>query len=892
MRRGLLAAAAATALIVAAWWWWILRPGREAVALVLFGREVILLAPRRLLVLAVLPWVWFGRSLTLTDLPRAQTALSAIVRSLLIAAVAIALARPASPWHSSRVSAVFLVDASDSVSDDQLEASRRFVEEARRHAAAGEAHLVTFARRPRVVALGDQPLAPIERHAGAGDATNVEAAMQLGTALFAPATLRRLVLLSDGRETEGATIAEAYRAAAAGVRIDVSPLPGRARPEIVLHGLSLPPRITVGRPFEVAADIVSTHAGEATLWLEQDGLPNPLDPRRAVALAAGANHVRLRSLVRHAGHVSYRARIDARGPDTFDQNNHQIAAAVVSGRPRVLVCDGEPERAGAFADALRAESLDVEVRGPHGVPTALRDLERWDLLVLSDVPPVFFGPDQAAAVETWVRDLGGGFLFAAGPSASGEGLAGSRLERLLPVRFGTERKRDEPVLALALVVDKSGSMAGQKIELAKEAARATADLLAPSDLIGVIAFDSQPSPVVRLQRAAARARIAGDIARIVASGGTSILPALQGAFAELQPARARIKHVILLSDGQSSYNGIRELVDEMAQSRITVSTVGVGDGADRTLLGEIAEWGGGRFYFTQDASNVPRIFTKETTEVARSALVEEAVGAVAVKRADVIGGIDLAAAPPLRGYVATKPKPLGEVIVASQQGEPLLARWRVGLGKVAAWTSDLKPRWSAPWIGWTGFARLWAQVARDTMRARASQRFDLRAEVVEGVARVEIDAVDRTDRFVDGLEGELVAIDPERPSERRSVALRQIAPGRYAAEVPARPAGALILRADLRRDGKPVGEATGAVAAGYPAEYADLTPEPRLGDTIARVTGGRVGVAPADVFDPRGERVRFEHDLWPGAIGIAALLLLLDVLLRRVRLFGRKAVST
>ena len=143
----------------------------------------------------------------------------------------------------------------------------------------------------------------------------------------------------------------------------------------------------------------------------------------------------------------------------------------------------------------------------------------------------------------------------------------------------------------------------------------------------MIAFDSQPTPIVRLQRAANRVRIAGDISRLQAGGGTNILPrAARRPTTSSIPAHAKLKHVILLTDGQASYDGIRELVDEMAEHKITVSAVGVGaerrQDAARPM---IAERGGGRFYFTQDAQNIPKIFTKETTEVARSALVEEQV---------------------------------------------------------------------------------------------------------------------------------------------------------------------------------------------------------------------------------------------------------------------------
>ena len=220
-------------------------------------------------------------------------------------------------------------------------------------------------------------------------------------------------------------------------------------------------------------------------------------------------------------------------------------------------------------------------------------------------------------LDAFVR-AGGGLLVAGGAKSFGAGnYGGSRLEAILPVRLDLPEKDDEATLALALVIDKSGSMGGPKMELTKEAARATAEMMPPSDLIAVIVFDSMAAPVVRLQRAANRARILGDISRIQASGGTNILAGLREAVDELLSARARKKHVILLSDGQSGYDGISDLLETASGATITVSAVGVGEGADQTLLQMIATRGGGRFYHTRDPASIPRIFSKETSQVGR-----------------------------------------------------------------------------------------------------------------------------------------------------------------------------------------------------------------------------------------------------------------------------------
>jgi len=429
-------------------------------------------------------------------------------------------------------------------------------------------------------------------------------------------------------------------------------------------------------------------------------------------------------------------------------------------------------------------------------------------------------------------------------------------------------------------------MQGEKIEMAKESARATAEVLDPADLLAVIAFDNVPQTLVRLQRASNRLRISSDIAKLHPGGGTNILPALQEAYSILGPTNAKVKHVILLTDGQAASEGIPELVDDMRQSRITVSAVGVGD-ADKNLLSMVAEHGEGKFYMAENASELPKIFLKETSEVQKSSLVEDLVTVHVQKRVEMIEGTGVEASPPLRGYVTTKPKDTAEVVLVSDRGDPLLARWRVGLGQVVAWTSDVKNRWAKAWLTWTGYPRFWAQVVRATMRHRQYESYDLRAEVVSGRARVVVDAVGPDDRFVNGMDTTLEIVDPRDAKVKRSLPMDQTAAGRYEAEFPVDRYGAFLLKAVHKRDGRVVAESLGAVALPYPAEYLRATPDPEPLRQAALVTGGTAGPTPQQMFARTpGEKIETHRDLWPYVLLAVACLFLVDVYLRRVRLFG------
>jgi hypothetical protein len=353
--------------------------------------------------------------------------------------------------------------------------------------------------------------------------------------------------------------------------------------------------------------------------------------------------------------------------------------------------------------------------------------------------------------------------------------------------------------------------------------------------------------------------------------------------------------MILMTDGQSPTEGISDLVQTAASEGITISTVGLGSQVDRALLESIAEQGGGRSYFTNDPYNIPRIFTKETTQVARSAVVEEWFQAHQVGPAQFLRGVDIAGAPYLEGYVATKAKPEpAEVILASDHGEPILARWRFGLGWSMAWTSDVKNRWGVHWVAWPGYAKFWSQLVREHMRQRRRTLYDMRTEVADGRVRAIVDAIGEDDRFINGLDSTLTIAAAEagsgRAAERfkRDVELRQTAPGRYEADFPLDRYGSFVLRAVHRVEERVVAESFAQLANPYPREYLATGPSPELLAQLARATRGRIDPTPAQAFDTFGEKIRFHADLWRELVAIALAIFLVDLVFRRVRIFDRK----
>ena len=874
------------------------------------GISYELLNPKMLGAILIAPWFVAVMALSLADLPWPQRILSVLLRLAFVALIAMGLSRLARFATAEKVCSVYLIDVSDSVPDEAIGDARAALEKAYAEKPADAViKVITFAKRPRVLEHreGQDPSKPppVERHADAqgkrgdlGAGSNLQAALQLAYGLYPQGYLKRAVLFSDGVQTDGDVLAEANRARAFGLRLFTVPYRRAVPGEVAVRELRMPDRVKVGETFEIHADIYASRATKAKGKLFQGEALNGLDGVRDLELKAGNNDVVWKSVVRAAGQMTYAFSLDAIADDTFKENNHYATTIDVPGRPGVLYIEGTPQHAGPLSSALTAQQFDVDVRPPAGFPGSLKELERYDFLIVSDTPKEALGLEAQELIEQYVRDLGGGFLFAGGEA--GYGLGGwyhTTVERILPVRMDNERKKEMPSVAMMLVIDRSGSMTGLPMEMAKSAAKAAVQVLSSDDLVGVIAFDSAPTRYVKLQPARNRSRIGGDIARIQPGGGTEIFSALDASYQDMTVTQARKKHVILLTDGRAPTNGIRDLVSAMIAESITVTSVGLGNDLDEQLLKMIADVGGGRFHAVADPNNLPRIFTKETEMIARAAAVEEWFPVTQVGDAPFLRGVDVRTAPNLHGYVSTKMKPSpAQELLQSDTEEPILARWRVGLGWTLAWTSDVKSRWAVEWLRWPGFEKFWGQLVHEHMRQKHRRELDMKSEMVAGVLHASVDAFGADERFENNLISRLTILGPEPGGQKKVVDLRQTAPGRYEASVPLERYGSFLLKAEHTRelpDGqtKSVATSVGHVSNPYPREYASFEPDLVALERVAVATGAvRDPSTVAAVFDPAGEKVTYHEELWRHFIYAAIAVFLLDLLVRRVRIFDRKFV--
>ncbi|MEO6808389.1 MAG: VWA domain-containing protein, partial [Isosphaeraceae bacterium] len=602
---------------------------------------------------------FFVRSLV--DFQPWQRSLSLLSRALVITLLVFALAGLTLLLPTHRQFVVFAVDQSLSVDETSRKAADDYIKEAERHAGLNTIGTLAFAARPGTFQPGTAEHAPTLDDKGTDLASAIEVAAAVAPPFFVP----KIVLLSDGNSTSGDPLKAALRS---GVPIFTVPLKTKDDPEVQVSAVKAPAQVAQGEPFHVEVVIDSNHDDEGRIDVFR-GPHKVVSERRAIK--KGENRFRFPQTIEQERLAQFTVRTSG-FKDALLDNNSDSGLVFTSGKPRVLLIETDVKSAKDLSWALEEQEMQVDVRPPQGMPTDLADLQNYELLILSNVPATSLSMTQMNVARSYVQDLGGGLVMLGGDQSFGlGGYYKTTLEEILPVRSDFEKEKEKPSLAMMLVIDKSGSMGGEKIELAKEAAKSAVELLGASDKIGVIAFEGEPYWVSELHPCSDKGFVLDRVASIEAGGGTNMHPAMEEAFDALQRTTAKLKHVIMLTDGISAPGDFAGTAASMQSARITVSTVGVGQDSDQSLLEEIARIGGGRYYFTDDPGSIPQIFAKETVAASKSAINEQPFMPIVNRPTRALADIDFASAPFLLGYVVTRPKPTSEVILATETGDPL-----------------------------------------------------------------------------------------------------------------------------------------------------------------------------------------------------------------------------
>ena len=618
------------------------------------------------------------------QLSRRTLALATTLRLIAITLLILALAGLRLPLPGGPINTIFLLDTSASVSPATQAAARQWIGRAVEARAPDDAFaILTFGNEARIERpFGRGDLAEDEVPAGLDERTNIASALEMAASLFPPDAPKRIVLLSDGNQTAGNLMRAAEVIAAQDVQVDVVPLLAEPGVDAAVIDVAPPNALRAEESFEVRITVASTTQGEAVLRLFMN---ETLVSEGPVDLEYGQNTFTIQQPGLEEGFFSFRAQVVA-PDDQRPQNNDAFGYSQVGPKSVVLVVENPVGDAIVLTQALEAAGIQAQNVSPAQLPTRPEDLDGVSSVVLVNVPASQLSEPQMQALQDYVQSYGGGLVALGGAAAFGMGdYGGTPLEHALPVISQPPDHEELPTLALALLIDKSGSMNEgspvSKIAMAREAAAQAVEILQSGDVIGVLAFEYSPQWVVRpapVNNTEDAQNVVRRVSTIEAGGGTDIYNALQLAYDTLRRTPAQVKHIILVTDGQStSAPGLWEtLMTRMRRDRITLSAVAIGADADQNLLQRLVRLGDGRYYYADVPENIPQVVTQESQRASRSLIMSRLFQPRVVTASPILRAILPDSLPNLSAFVRTEPKPAAET--------PLALRYQRGnLGAVA-----------------------------------------------------------------------------------------------------------------------------------------------------------------------------------------------------------------
>ena len=818
---------------------------------------------------------------------KARKKLAFTIRFLLVALIICALAGPQAYRQNRGLGVIFLLDRSDSINDASKKQAEKFVDQAMRSMGADDqAGVITFGKDAVVDAApgGGRPLGQVLSVVDS-TSTDIAGAIRLASASLPEGKARRIVVLSDGNETEGDAYEAAEVAATDHIQLDYVPLgQDEKTAEVSVRDVEAPSDARANSPFDLKVDIQSTTDEKAMLAVDRDGV---MIKNMPVSLSKGLNTIVVTERLADVGFHRYRATIQPQF-DRDNRNNVGMAFVSLRGKPKVLILQ-QNTADHALADALKKTGLDVEVSGPGQVPVRPEDYQQYDAVVFNDFNADSLTDQQMKVVQSAVRDSGVGFAMIGGENSFlPGGYFGTPIAEVLPVDLNIRQRKTFPSTSILICVDASGSMGMiedgfPKIRLAAKAAEKTVEVMQPQDRVGVAGSTDGIEFVAPMQQLTDKGTVERECEKLeVGGGGIYIKPSMDFGNRVLSSENTQVRHFILMADGDDSDMQEGAIAEALAMrgNKITTTVVAIGTGKDVGFLQQLAAAGGGRYYLAAKASQLPQIATQDASIISRSAIEEGAFYPKLIAGEPVLKGID--STPALFAYCLSEPRPLATIGMKTGKDDPLLATWQYGLGTSLAFTSDAQPRWAKDWVGWPGFGAFWSQAAHEITRRATRSTYQVLVKEQSGKGVVDITATDALGYPMKSMNSQVRVAMPDGSS--KSVDVSQTAPGKFSGSFDATEIGSYIVTvAEPDPQGGTRVRSSG-FSISYPAEYESFEPNLPLLARMSSITKGHALANPIDALRPIANPGASITDLWALFVLLAALLLPIDIGVRRVAL--------
>lgn len=840
-----------------------------------FEQPLLLLLLLPLGALVYLTWRRMSLPYALT-----QRVLILVCRMALFVCIIAALAGAAWNQPVTRQATVFVGDISDSTLP-QRSFMQQWISSAISHKRPDDLVGIVAVGHNALVEQSVQTQVNFSQFESAPDTnyTDLAAGLRLAAAILPADSLRHIVLLTDGQQNLEDAQQEAQLLQQQGIRLDVVPLPHVSSSDARIDDLDAPTQLHTNEHFTLHLKLYSSVSQQATLHLYLDA---NLIAQQSVHLTGGEQDMSFNLLAPTPGFHTFRVTLQAPF-DAVAQNDQASAIVNVQGPPHVLVIEGQPGSGQNIVRALQATQMIVTVGTPSDVPVTLDGLISYSSVVLADVPAVALGDTRMQILQAFVRDLGHGLLVSGGQDSYGiGGYTNTPLEQTLPVSMTIPQHKETPSIAVVLIVESLEEQV--PINISKEATKEVVNLLSPRDQVGISSAYGTLS--IPMQYDTNKSAIDQEIDNLQPNDPASYLPDLSNAEQVLQHTNAKIKHVILLGDGDA-FDSYQSQVQKMANENITVSTVATNADSPQQIatMQNIAEWGKGRYYQADNPAIIPQILLEETERAARRSVINETFHPAVVGNSPILTGFT--GFPTLDGYIATTPKTAAQIVLVSSMDDPVLAVWQYGLGRVAAWTSDALGLWTKNWLAWHGSAQWWANLVTWTLPAVDNSALTVSGKVVNGVGQISVDLSPDATTANSQQQVQAHIIGPDL--SQQTITLQPTSPEQWEGSLPAGQPGAYLVQITWQglEDGTTTHMTTTAgLVVPYSPEYQAQGTDIRFLKLLAQAGGGILLST-----NLKDTATTFAQKLLPTSAAVpisfwllvlAALLLPVDVAVRRL----------
>lgn len=583
-------------------------------------------------------------------------------------------------------------------------------------------------------------------------ATNISDALSYTSTLFADGVIKRIVLITDGKETESDALGEFIGAVEAlyaqNIYIDAiyvdSNIPEDAK-EVQVSGVDFTKATYLSH--EATADLLlqSSYDTEAILTLYRNGEKYS---QRAVELTKGYNVTSFELGTEESGEYDYKVVIDAENDHSPHNNAYSFTQRVEGSLNVLLISSNE-------ADAERARALygedaviDAYINDPN-IPCSIEQICKYDEILLSSVDLRTLDNFTAFvdAVDTAVSVFGKSLVtFGDLQIQNKTDEVFKLLQDMLPVKFGNN---DQDPKLYTIVIDTSRSMqnAGH-IVMAKESSRHLLGLLGDEDYVSVIAFAGDVTVIQSPTKAVKRDEIYKKIESIQPTQGTFLGKAMEETFKLMEALPYREKQVMLISDGMSytlENDDPQKVAAKMRDSNIYTSVINTACNEGVETLENIAIKGGGSYYEIENADSIEElIFSSIADEMTESVILGQSGVNIDLLYDETTSGI--ATLPDINGYVYSSAKASATTVLSTEfkkaggsvTNPPIYSYWSYGNGRVSSFTSALSGEWVSGWESGSGATFLKNVIDTNTPKERIDYPYTLSVEYDGTYANIEL----------------------------------------------------------------------------------------------------------------------------------------------------------